>query len=257
MKHPFRFSWPVLLILLLVTIHAPAAGSWEITLSTGPWTAWPITTLIENECREMIEHQMENLLKWAVPVLLIQNDREDITYNSHGLAISLALSRHFGNGPWSISLEVNSLRLDLPYTLHYIQRLELRGITLVRADTKATGLARIRSIDGALGLHYRFFKKGRFYAETAAGLHLMTLRGDLSITGQSDITSVIGDEKPSFEESATMTALRDEGLKIPELLVYPSASLSAGWQVWKSLGLKTRLTFSQGLFLSLGLTAGF
>lgn len=254
---PLRLFSALIITLLSMTIPGPAVQKWELTLSAGPWTAWPLTTRIENECRRMIEHQMETLLKWAIPVLLIQNDREDITYNSHGLAISLALTRHLGSSPWSISLQGTSLQLDLPYTLDYIQRLELRGITLAQVDTRASGRARLRTFDSALKLHYRFFKTGRFHAETAAGLHLMALRGDVSITGQSALTSVIGDENLSFDESADMAELRDEGLEIPGLLIYPSISLSAGWRFWKGLGLSTRLTLSQGLFLSLGLTMGF
>ncbi len=244
-------------MILLTILPVSASQKWELALSGATWTAWPITPLVEHECRNMIEHVLDQLLGWTVPVLLIQNNREDIRFDSHGLTFGLALTRHFAATPWSVGLEATWLHLDLPYTLDYNQQLNVRGLTLIRADTQASGLARIRSIDGALGLHYRLLRHGRFSLVSSAGIHLMILDGDITLSGQSDINSILGDEILTFDEATTMEELRELGLNLPRLLIYPSVSLRAGWRFWSSLSLTTRLTLSQGLFLSLGLAAEF
>ncbi len=133
----------------------------------------------------------------------------------------------------------------------------MRGITLVEAVTQGTGQARIRSFDGALGIQYRLFTHARLHADLTAGLHVMTLQGSISITGESRMTSIIGDAVIPFEDSETFEELRNDGLDVRNVLIYPSIALSLGWQFHKGLGFLTRLTFSQGLFLSLGLWAGF
>lgn len=246
-----------LFFLVFMTSPGFAAQKWELSLSAAPWTAWPFTTIIEKESRSIIEYKLDKLLEFAAPVIYFQSDHERIAFESNGLALSLTLARQLGNTPWSISIEGSALHLDLPYTLDYAQRLEASGITIAQVNTLASGLARIRSFDGALGIHYRFFKRAKFHAKAAAGLHFMAMRGDISIRGESLLTTLLGDATVPFNETETMAELRSEGLDIPKLLVYPSVSLSAGWNFWKSMGLSSRLTFSQGLFLSIGLSVVF
>jgi len=235
----------------------PAAQNWEFTLSYGPWTAFPFTPLIENECRNMIDQELNTIMDWAYPLLLIRNEEEDIDFASGGGALSLSLSHHLSASPLSISLELSWLALNLPYTLSYRQSLDLLGVPIASAQTNASGQARIRSADYALWVQYRLWQTSSFTARLAVGGHLLIMRGDISLQGNCEFTSIIGDDELTFNEHKSIQDLRNGGIKVPRSLFFPSLSLNLSTRLWRPIHLQTRLVISQGLFLTAGLSLQF
>ncbi len=251
-----RLKTKAVLLFLLVALAGrtlPGRGL-ELSVSYGLWSSFPFTTLVESQCNKMIDYEIQKLLGWASPLLTLTNDKQDIDFSSSGQAIHSTLKYNFPGSRLAVSLEASWLRLDLPFTLEFRQSVELYGFPIARARTLGSGTARIRSLDATAWVHWRVWQRKRVECSLAAGLHVMPLKGEVSLKGHASLDTIVGSEELDLDDRETMAELRSEGLHIPRALVFPALAFSAGYSLSRNLGVLARLTLSQGVFLSLGLT---
>ncbi len=253
-------SWKTRAILLLLLVPASgralAGRRLELSVSYGRWSSFPFTTLIEKQCKKMVDHELRQLLGWASTLLTLRNDKESIEFSSGGYAVRGELKYSFPASRLSASLEASWQHLDLPYDLEFQQRVELIGIPIAQAHTVASGTARIRGPDASTWIHWRVGRVRKIECSVAAGLHLMPLKGDVSLQGHSSLKTIAGDSELDLDGQETMTELREDGLNIPRVLVFPALALSASTWFSRNFGMQARLSLSQGVFLSLGLVVG-
>lgn len=245
-----------ILLAVLASAGRLSGRSLELSLSYGRWSSFPFTSLIESQCRKMIEYELTDLMGWAAPLLSLWNERQDLQFTSSGEAIHSELKYHFPASRLAVGLEASWQRLDLPYRLDYLQSVELLGVTIARARTVAGGVARIRSLDASAWLHWRLCRAGKFACSLAAGLHLMPLKGEVSLQGHASLQSIAGDTEVDLNDRQSTSELRRAGLNIPRALLFPALALSSRYMISRNFGVQARLAVSQGAMLSLGFTTG-
>ncbi len=247
---------------ILIFLLVPATGrmlpgrSLELSISYGRWSSFPFTTLVESQCKKMIDYELTQLLGWAAPLLILRNDRQSLDFSSSGQAIQAALKYNLPRSRLAVSLESSWLRLDLPYDLEYLQSIELLGISIAQAHTVGSGTARIRSLDASAWVHWRVWQVKKVECSLAAGLHVMPLRGEISLQGHASLQTIAGDSELDLNDRQSTAELRSAGLHIPRALLFPALAFSASYMISGNFGMLARLTLSQGVFVSLGLMAG-
>jgi hypothetical protein len=247
----------ILLLMMFTASGRTLSGrSLELSLSYGFWSSFPFTTLLESQCKKMIDYELGKLLGSVSPLLTLRSDKQSLDFSSAGYAIHSELGYHPPASRFSLSLEASWLHLDLPYDLEYRQSIELLGLPIVQAHTVASGMARIRSLDASVWLHWRIWKVKQTTGSLAAGLHVMPLKGDVSLQGDTSLESIAGDMELDLEDRQTMAELRGEGLHIPRTVVFPALAFSTRTRISRNFGMLARLSLSQGVFLSLGLMVG-
>ncbi len=243
----------ILLLLLVLGVNQVLPGrGLEWSVSYGRWSSFPFTTLIENQCKKMIDYELKKLLGWASPLITLRTDQQSIDFSSSGYAIHAALKYNLPGSRLAVSLEASWLHLDLPYDLEFRQSVEIIGIPIAQAHTVGNGRAHIRSLDASGWLHWRVWQRKKVACSLAAGLHVMPWQGDVSLQGRASLKTIAGDSELDLQEQQTMTELRDEGLIIPRALVFPALAFSVRYMIYPNFGMQTRLALSQGVFLSLG-----
>jgi len=246
----------LLLLLVPATARALAGRSLELSLSYGRWSSFPFTTLIERQCKKMVDHELRMLLGWVSTLLTLRNDKQNIEFSSSGYDIRCGLKYNLPASRLSASLEASWQHLDLPYDLEFQQSLELLGFPIAQAHTVASGTARIRGLDASAWIHWRVWRARKTECAVAAGLHVMPLKGDVGLQGHSSLQTIAGDSELDLDGQETISGLRDEGLDIPRALVFPALAVSVSTWFSRNFGMLARLSLSQGVLLSLGFVAG-